>query len=112
MTRHARQNTGSRDAIAHRGPHRPALAAVVGCCPHEPGKFPGRVMGWSRWSMVPSRQRPAKQPEAILFRELLHRSLEGARFFQHVDNNFQPVRVAWHGGGGGGGGINKCDKLK
>jgi hypothetical protein len=51
--------------------------------------------------MVPSQQRPTNWTEVILFREVVHRSLGGARFFQHVNNDVQPVRGASHDGGGG-----------
>ena len=97
--RHVRQNTGSKDTTTHRRPHLPTSAAAVGCCPQKPGRAMGPVMGWS---MVFSRQRPTSWTEAILFREVLHRSLGGARFFQHINNNVQPVRGAWYDGGGGG----------
>ena len=51
-------------------------------------------------SMVLSRQRRTSGTEAIFFREVLHRPLGGTRFFQHVDNNIQPVRAAGRDGGG------------
>ena len=52
--------------------------------------------------MVPCRQRPSwTETEANLFREVLHWSWLGARFFQRVNNNVQHVCDGWHVGGGG-----------
>jgi hypothetical protein len=54
------------------------------------------------WSMVPCRQRPSwTETEANLFREVLHWSWGGARFFQCANNNVQHVCDGWHVGGGG-----------
>ena len=57
--------------------------------------------GHHGWSMVPSQQqRPTNGTEAIFFREVLHRSLRGARSpLQHVHE-----RSGGSGGGSGGGG--------
>ena len=62
----------------------------------------GTGSGSQGGSMVASKQRPSGT-EVILFREVFHRSLGGARcFFQHVHNNVQFIGAAWHGGRGGG----------
>ena len=51
--------------------------------------------------LVFNRQHFKKRIEEILFREVLHRSLGGDRFFQHVNNNVQLVRGAWRDREGG-----------
>jgi hypothetical protein len=63
---------------------------------------PTRIKSGHGWSMVFSRQRSLLSgSEAILFRQALHRSVGGARFFQHVLKFVQPVRGGWYDGGGG-----------